>query len=156
MSAHVDFSAGGVSKDRVGSVSPEHVKDLDDAYMVQQHISCGQQLKSSWCCSLRPLTSVSAAMTFTHRGLSLQGYRQKDYFIATQGPLPHTVEDFWRMVWEWKCHTIVMLTEVQEREQVCVPWLHLTNAINMSLHRRLPTNSSNIRFVAFSEMCMIL
>lgn len=48
----------------------------------------------------------------------LQGYRQKDYFIATQGPLAHTVEDFWRMVWEWKCHTIVMLTEVQEREQV--------------------------------------
>ena len=47
-----------------------------------------------------------------------QGYRQKDYFIATQGPLPHTVEDFWRMVWEWKCHTIVMLTEVLEREQV--------------------------------------
>ncbi|XP_019411831.1 PREDICTED: receptor-type tyrosine-protein phosphatase epsilon isoform X2 [Crocodylus porosus] len=47
----------------------------------------------------------------------IDGYRQKDYFIATQGPLPHTVEDFWRMVWEWKCHTIVMLTEVQEREQ---------------------------------------
>lgn len=52
-----------------------------------------------------------------------QGYRQKDYFIATQGPLAHTVEDFWRMVWEWRCHTIVMLTEVQEREQVrrCPP-----------------------------------
>lgn len=47
-----------------------------------------------------------------------QGYRQKDYFIATQGPVPHTVEDFWRMVWEWKCHSIVMLTELQEREQV--------------------------------------
>lgn len=47
-----------------------------------------------------------------------QGYRQKDYFIATQGPLQHTVEDFWRMVWEWKCHSIVMLTELQEREQV--------------------------------------
>lgn len=47
-----------------------------------------------------------------------QGYRQKDYFIATQGPLTHTVEDFWRMVWEWKCHSIVMLTELQEREQV--------------------------------------
>ncbi|XP_014323794.2 LOW QUALITY PROTEIN: receptor-type tyrosine-protein phosphatase epsilon-like, partial [Myotis lucifugus] len=47
----------------------------------------------------------------------IDGYRQKDYFIATQGPLAHTVEDFWRMVWEWRCHTIVMLTEVQEREQ---------------------------------------
>ncbi|CAL8282696.1 unnamed protein product [Merluccius merluccius] len=47
----------------------------------------------------------------------IDGYRQKDYFIATQGPLPHTVQDFWRMVWEWKCHSIVMLTELQEREQ---------------------------------------
>uniref|UniRef100_A0A8C6T7B6 Receptor-type tyrosine-protein phosphatase epsilon n=1 Tax=Neogobius melanostomus TaxID=47308 RepID=A0A8C6T7B6_9GOBI len=40
-----------------------------------------------------------------------------DYFIATQGPLSHTVEDFWRMVWEWRCHSIVMLTELKEREQ---------------------------------------
>ena len=47
-----------------------------------------------------------------------QGYRQKDYFIATQGPLSHTVEDYWRMAWEWKCHSVVMLTELQEREQV--------------------------------------
>uniref|UniRef100_A0A3B5LC70 Tyrosine-protein phosphatase non-receptor type 20 n=1 Tax=Xiphophorus couchianus TaxID=32473 RepID=A0A3B5LC70_9TELE len=51
-------------------------------------------------------------------------FLQKDYFIATQGPLPHTVEDFWRMVWEWKCHSIVMLTELQEREQdkCCQYW----------------------------------
>uniref|UniRef100_A0AAX7U5H2 Receptor-type tyrosine-protein phosphatase epsilon n=1 Tax=Astatotilapia calliptera TaxID=8154 RepID=A0AAX7U5H2_ASTCA len=47
----------------------------------------------------------------------IDGYRHKDYYIATQGPLQHTVEDFWRMVWEWKCHSIVMLTELQEREQ---------------------------------------
>uniref|UniRef100_A0A8C2B293 Receptor-type tyrosine-protein phosphatase epsilon n=1 Tax=Cyprinus carpio TaxID=7962 RepID=A0A8C2B293_CYPCA len=40
-----------------------------------------------------------------------------DYFIATQAPLAHTVQDFWRMVWEWKCHSIVMLTELKEREQ---------------------------------------
>uniref|UniRef100_A0A8C5NGE6 Receptor-type tyrosine-protein phosphatase epsilon n=1 Tax=Gouania willdenowi TaxID=441366 RepID=A0A8C5NGE6_GOUWI len=54
----------------------------------------------------------------------IDGYRQKDYFIATQGPLLHTVEDFWRMVWEWKCHSIVMLTELQEREQdkCCQYW----------------------------------
>lgn len=50
--------------------------------------------------------------------LALQGYRQKDYFIATQAPLSHTVDDFWRMVWEWRCHSIVMLTELKEREQV--------------------------------------
>ncbi|XP_059929075.1 receptor-type tyrosine-protein phosphatase epsilon-like isoform X2 [Gadus macrocephalus] len=47
----------------------------------------------------------------------IDGYRQKDYFIATQGPLSHTVEDFWRMMWDWSCHSIVMLTELKEREQ---------------------------------------
>uniref|UniRef100_S4RPI8 protein-tyrosine-phosphatase n=1 Tax=Petromyzon marinus TaxID=7757 RepID=S4RPI8_PETMA len=47
----------------------------------------------------------------------MQGYRQKDAYIVTQGPLPHTAEDFWRMVWEWKCFSIVMLTELQERGQ---------------------------------------
>uniref|UniRef100_A0A8C4ZP22 protein-tyrosine-phosphatase n=1 Tax=Gadus morhua TaxID=8049 RepID=A0A8C4ZP22_GADMO len=50
----------------------------------------------------------------------IDGYRQKDYFIATQGPLSHTVEDFWRMMWDWSCHSIVMLTELKEREQVAL------------------------------------
>lgn len=37
-------------------------------------------------------------------------------FIATQGPLPDTVPDFWRLVWEQNSHTIVMLTNTQ----VCI------------------------------------
>ncbi|XP_072095507.1 receptor-type tyrosine-protein phosphatase epsilon isoform X6 [Mobula birostris] len=54
----------------------------------------------------------------------IDGYRQKDYFVATQGPIAHTVEDFWRMVWDCKSHTIVMLTELREREQekCCLYW----------------------------------
>nr|CAB3266741.1 sushi, von Willebrand factor type A, EGF and pentraxin domain-containing protein 1-like [Phallusia mammillata] len=47
----------------------------------------------------------------------IDGYRQKDAYIATQGPLPHTVEDFWRMVWDSKSASIVMLTELVERGQ---------------------------------------
>uniref|UniRef100_A0A4W3JE71 protein-tyrosine-phosphatase n=1 Tax=Callorhinchus milii TaxID=7868 RepID=A0A4W3JE71_CALMI len=47
----------------------------------------------------------------------IDGYRQKHYFIATQGPLSITVEDFWKMIWDNKSHTIVMLTELREREQ---------------------------------------
>ena len=35
-------------------------------------------------------------------------------FIATQGPLPDTENDFWRMVWEQRCSTIVMLTRHKE------------------------------------------
>ena len=34
-------------------------------------------------------------------------------FIATQGPLPETVPDFWRLVWEQNARTVVMLTNAQ-------------------------------------------
>ncbi|KAK5854156.1 hypothetical protein PBY51_015252 [Eleginops maclovinus] len=67
----------------------------------------------------RVMLSVKRGQEFTDyiNASFIDGYRQKDYFIATQGPLSHTVEDFWRMVWEWRCHSIVMLTELKEREQ---------------------------------------
>uniref|UniRef100_A0A3Q2YHF9 Receptor-type tyrosine-protein phosphatase epsilon n=1 Tax=Hippocampus comes TaxID=109280 RepID=A0A3Q2YHF9_HIPCM len=67
----------------------------------------------------RVILSVKRGQEFTDyiNASFIDGYRQKDYFIATQAPLSHTAEDFWRMVWEWRCHSIVMLTELKEREQ---------------------------------------
>ncbi|KAK6293654.1 hypothetical protein J4Q44_G00359800 [Coregonus suidteri] len=67
----------------------------------------------------RVILSMKRGQEFTDyiNASFIDGYRQKDYFIATQGPLSHTVEDFWRMVWEYRCHSIVMLTELKEREQ---------------------------------------
>ncbi|TRY60829.1 hypothetical protein DNTS_003163 [Danionella cerebrum] len=47
----------------------------------------------------------------------IDGYRQKDSYMACQGPLGHTIEDFWRMIWEWRSCSIVMLTELEERGQ---------------------------------------
>ena len=47
-----------------------------------------------------------------------QGYNSVKEFIATQGPLPHTTNDFWRMVWEQDTRIIVMVTNLVENGMV--------------------------------------
>lgn len=46
------------------------------------------------------------------------GYRKSNAYIATQGPLPETFQDFWRMVWEQKSASIVMMTKLEERTRI--------------------------------------
>ncbi|BES94859.1 phosphatase [Nesidiocoris tenuis] len=45
----------------------------------------------------------------------VDGYKQKNAFISTQGPLQKTCDDFWRMVWEQGAVVVVMTTRVVER-----------------------------------------
>ena len=54
-----------------------------------------------------------------------QGYKQPRTYIATQGPLPGTTDDFWRMVWEQNSHVIVMITQCVERTRVCTTSVRL-------------------------------
>ncbi|XP_071779356.1 tyrosine-protein phosphatase non-receptor type 9 [Centroberyx gerrardi] len=48
----------------------------------------------------------------------MDGYKRSNTYIATQGPLPKTFGDFWRMVWEQMVLIIVMTTRVVERGRV--------------------------------------
>ena len=47
-----------------------------------------------------------------------QGYTRDDEYIAAQGPLPFTISDFWRMIWEHRIPIIVMLTLPKENGKV--------------------------------------
>ncbi|KAF3696381.1 Tyrosine-protein phosphatase non-receptor type 7 [Channa argus] len=40
-------------------------------------------------------------------------------YIATQGPMLHTVGDFWDMVWQEKSSIIVMVTRLKEKNEKC-------------------------------------
>lgn len=48
----------------------------------------------------------------------IPGYSRENEYIATQGPLHSTMDDFWQMVWEHRASIIVMLTQTIERGQV--------------------------------------
>jgi len=39
-------------------------------------------------------------------------------FIAAQGCMPSTVDDFWAMVWQEKAPAIVMMTKLMEKNKV--------------------------------------
>ncbi|XP_048786951.1 receptor-type tyrosine-protein phosphatase delta isoform X13 [Lagopus muta] len=48
----------------------------------------------------------------------IDGYRKQNAYIATQGALPETFGDFWRMMWEQRGATVVMMTKLEERSRV--------------------------------------
>jgi protein tyrosine phosphatase len=43
---------------------------------------------------------------------------EKKYFIATQGPIPKSMNNFWRMIWNEAVTVVVMLCGLQEHGRV--------------------------------------
>nr|XP_023829883.1 receptor-type tyrosine-protein phosphatase kappa isoform X4 [Salvelinus alpinus] len=50
----------------------------------------------------------------------MDSYRQPAAFIVTQHPLPNTVKDFWRLVYDYGCTSLVMLNEIDLAQVVVV------------------------------------
>ena len=48
----------------------------------------------------------------------IQGYLERQAYIATQLPLPETVVDIWRLLYEQKCSCIITLDEPDPGDEV--------------------------------------
>ena len=60
----------------------------------------------------------------------------KHYFIATQGPLPHTIEDFWTMCYEYKVTVIIMLCNLKENNvDKCANYWDVNNLYNFEIKK---------------------
>ncbi|CAB1332111.1 unnamed protein product, partial [Coregonus sp. 'balchen'] len=70
----------------------------------------------------KPKNRYANVIAYDHSRVILtsvdDGYRKQNDYIATQGPLPETLSDFWRMVWEQRTNTIVMMTRLEEKSRV--------------------------------------
>ena len=53
----------------------------------------------------------------------MQGYKRRNAYIATQGPMQNTVGDIWRMMWEFKSKVMVMLCNfTEDGKEACYPF----------------------------------
>lgn len=73
----------------------------------------------------------------------IDSYQTCKAYIATQGPIAKTVEDFWRMVWELNSNIVVMLTKLTERNRVSLLNIHFKfKFCNILIHLFIFTNIS--------------
>ncbi|XP_011921339.1 PREDICTED: receptor-type tyrosine-protein phosphatase T-like [Cercocebus atys] len=75
----------------------------------------------AWLCPA--FSRVFALFPLTSKPVSFlcQSHKQPAAFVVTQHPLPNTVADFWRLVFDYNCSSVVMLNEM-DTAQFCMQY----------------------------------
>ncbi|KAG7219637.1 hypothetical protein INR49_007194 [Caranx melampygus] len=97
--------------------------------------------------------STSAGETSDYINASyITGYRQHNEFIITQNPLPDTIKDFWRMIWDHNTQVIVSLPgtlasaeeEEEEGAESCVFWPRKAQPISYEMFTVTQRSESHV------------
>ncbi|CAB4034452.1 receptor-type tyrosine- phosphatase delta-like, partial, partial [Paramuricea clavata] len=101
---------------RLGEVSPKLSPDEYTAALLEGNYNKNRNKNVYPAeCNRVPLEYVSGVENSDYiNAVFVHGYLGRNYFIATQTPLPNTINDFWRLVHAQKSSTIVLLNNVKD------------------------------------------
>ncbi|XP_028417347.1 receptor-type tyrosine-protein phosphatase alpha-like [Dendronephthya gigantea] len=100
----------------LGEVSPKFSSEEHNAAMLEENLKKNRDKNIFPGESNRvPLPYVDGLEYSDYiNAVFVHGYLGRNYFIATQSPLPNTMNDFWRLVYYQKSSTIVLLNNVKD------------------------------------------
>ena len=109
---------------RRGTIDAEFAQIKADTMNFPVSFTASQEqfnLKKNRYLNVKPLDSTRVKLSHSGtlggdyiNGNYVSGWQQPNAYIATQGPIPGTFNDFWRMIWEENCGVIVMVTKETE------------------------------------------
>ncbi|CAF1340206.1 unnamed protein product, partial [Adineta ricciae] len=96
--------------------------------------------RGPWCQTAVHLTGAAHRFNDYINANHIKGYDNKKWYIACQGPLKDTCEDFWDMIYQFRVRKIIMLTHCDQRTQCqskskCFPYFPARKNERLSFDR---------------------